>query len=374
MDRVEKQKIGKTEVTLRSKFFLKKAFALLLFCSSALLFSCGPAKEKLYKETRTSMYTIVSITVSSDSEEKAKTAIDKAFNELDRLAGLLNFYSEDSEVSMINKNAGDKPVKVSPETLEIIEKALYVADNTEGAFDITVGPLVRLWDFQNKILPDEKIIKEGLKLVGYKNVIVDKEKSTVFLKTKGVQIDLGGIIKGYAADKAVDVLKKNGIKSGIVAIAGDIKTFGKRPDGKLWKVGIQNPRFNPPTTPLEKGGFSDEILATVELSDMAISTSGDYERFFIKDGKRYHHLLNPKTGYPVYGYQSVTVITKDAAFADAFATGIFILGNQKGMDALKKLGFDGVIVDKDGKILVTEGIKDRIEFIGTTKQLSRVAD
>ncbi len=304
------------------------------------------------------MYTIVSITVSSDSEKIAKKAIDSAFKELDRLAGLLNFYSEDSEVTMINRSAGDMPAKVSPETLEIIEKALHVSENTEGAFDITVGPVVRLWNFRNKVLPDKKTITERLKLVGYKNIIVDKEKSTVFLKKKGIQIDLGGIIKGYAADRAAEVLKKNGIKSGIVAVAGDIKVFGKRPDGNLWNVGIQNPGPNPP---IHNGGV-DEIIAVVSLSDMAVSTSGDYQKFFIKNGKMYHHLLNPKTGYPVYKCRSVTVITRDAVFTDAFATGIFILGPQKGMNVLKRLGFDGVIVDKDGKILVTEGIRDNIKW------------
>lgn len=338
----------------KHKFFMS-VFCIL--CSVVLLSSCSPATEKLYKETRTSMHTIVSVTVSSNSEKKAKTAIDRAFNELDRLAKLLNFYSEDSEVSIINKNAGKKPIKVSPETLEIIAKALYVSENTEGAFDITVGPVVRLWDFQNKALPDEKMIKEKLKLVGYKNVIVDKEKSTVFLKTKGVQIDLGGIIKGYAADKAVEALRKNGIKSGIVAIAGDIKIFGKRPltesDKGLWNVGIQNPR---------QKSDKDEIIAVIGLSDAGISTAGDYQRFFIKDGKRYHHLLNPRTGYPAYGCQSATIITRDAALADAFATGMCILGHQKGMDILRRLGFDGVIVDKDGKIHVTEGIKDKISM------------
>ncbi|BCB96252.1 thiamine biosynthesis lipoprotein ApbE [Dissulfurispira thermophila] len=299
------------------------------------------------------MYTIVSITVSSNSEEKAKEAINKAFNEMDRLARLLNFYSEDSEISMINRNAGNKPVKVSPETLEIIDKAIYTSQNTEGAFDITVGPVVKLWDFKNKAMPDEKLIKAKLKLVGYKNIVVDKEKSMIFLKTKGSQIDLGGIIKGYAADKAVDVLRKNGIQSGIVAIAGDIKVFGKKPDGGFWNIGIQNPR---------QKSDRDEIIATIGLSDTGISTSGDYERFFIKDGKRYHHLLNPKTGYPAYGCQSATVITKEAALTDAFATGIFILGPQKGMDALKRLGFDGVIIDKDGKIYVTEGIKKNLKW------------
>ncbi|GER94682.1 FAD:protein FMN transferase [Dissulfurispira thermophila] len=328
-------------------------WALITTFCLLLSFSCSPNQERLYKETRTSMYTIVSITVSSNSEEKAKEAINKAFNEMDRLARLLNFYSEDSEISMINRNAGNKPVKVSPETLEIIDKAIYTSQNTEGAFDITVGPVVKLWDFKNKAMPDEKLIKAKLKLVGYKNIVVDKEKSMIFLKTKGSQIDLGGIIKGYAADKAVDVLRKNGIQSGIVAIAGDIKVFGKKPDGGFWNIGIQNPR---------QKSDRDEIIATIGLSDTGISTSGDYERFFIKDGKRYHHLLNPKTGYPAYGCQSATVITKEAALTDAFATGIFILGPQKGMDALKRLGFDGVIIDKDGKIYVTEGIKKNLKW------------
>jgi len=342
---------------------LASVFCLLasVFC----LLACSPSQEKLYKDTRSSMYTIVSITVSSDSEDKAKKSIDKAFNEIDKLSELLNFYSEDSEVSMINRNAGKKPVLVSPETLEIINKALYVSENTEGAFDITVGPVVRLWDFQNKILPEKKMMKEKLKFVGYKNIIVDNEKSTVFLKTKGVLIDLGGIIKGYAADKAVEILKKNGIKSGIVAIAGDIKIFGKKPDGGLWNVGIQNPRPTLPILPLEmqgKGGV-DDIIATIGFSDMAISTSGDYQKFFIKNDKRYHHLLNPKTGYPVDDYQSVTVIAKDAVFTDAFATGIFILGNRNGMNVLERLGFDGIIIDKNGKIFVTKGIKDKIKWI-----------
>jgi thiamine biosynthesis lipoprotein len=297
------------------------------------------------------MYTIVSITVSSDSEQKAKTAIDRAFKELERLERLLNYYSEDSEVSLINKNAGIKPVKVSKETIEIIDKAIYVSENTDGAFDITVGPVIALWDFQKKALPDDRIIKEKLKLVGYKNIVINKDDSTVFIKKKGAEVNLGGIIKGYAADKAVEVLKNSNIKSGIVAIAGDIKTFGTGPDGKFWKLGIQNPR---------QKGKNDEILATVELSDIAISTSGDYVRFFIKDGKRYHHLLNPKTGYPAYGCQSITIIAKDSVLADGFATGIFIVGPQKGMDIIKRSGFDGVIVDKDGKIHVTKGIKDRI--------------
>lgn len=352
--RSQKSEVRQIQNTEHRRQKSDSLFSVLCLLCLLFLSSCIPAKEGLYKETRSSMYTIVSITVSSDSKEKAKIAIERAFNELDRLAKLLNFYSQDSEVSMINRHAGSKPVKVSPETLEIIEKALYVSESTGGAFDITVGPVVRLWDFKNKILPDKRLLKEKLKYVGYKNVILDKERSTVFIKKKGAEIDLGGIIKGYAADKASEVLRKSGIKSGIVAVGGDIRTFGNRPDGKPWKVGIQNPR---------QKGKDDEIFAVVDLSDMAISTSGDYERFFVKDGKWYHHLLNPQTGYPVYESQSVTVIAKEAVFTDAFATGIFVLGPQKGMDILKRLGFDGVIIDKNSNILVTEGIKNKIKYI-----------
>ncbi len=338
----------------------KKFINLLFSCSITplllcLLVSCGPDEKKLYKETRTSMYTIVEITVSSDSQQKAKTAIDKAFGELERLAKLLNFYAEDSEISTVNRHAGNKPVRVSPETMEIIEKALYVSENTGGAFDITVGPLVRLWDFQKKIIPDRAIVKEKFKLVGYKNIVIDKGASTVFLKTKGIQIDLGGIIKGYAADKAVEILKQQGIRAGIVAIAGDIKTFGIRPDGGLWKVGIQNPR---------QQTDKDEITATIAMTDRAISTSGDYQKFFIKGGKRYHHILNPKTGYPVDECRSVSIIAKDGGLTDPFSTGIFILGAEKGIKLLEEMGIDGIIVDKNGKIYTTPNLRGKFEIIG----------
>jgi thiamine biosynthesis lipoprotein len=301
------------------------------------------------------MYTVVSITVFSDSKEKAERAIQKTFNELERIATLLNFYSKDSEISLINRKAGISPVKVSPETIEIIKKALYVSDNTEGAFDITIGPIVRLWDFQNKRLPDEKKLKEKIKVIGYKNILLDENNNTIFIKKKGVQIDLGGIIKGYAADKAVELLKSSGIEAGIVAIGGDIKTFGRRPDGIPWAIGIQNPR---------QKTKEDEIFALMRFfSEIAISTSGDYEKYFILNGVRYHHLLDPKTGYPSYESRSVTIVSNESALSDAFATGIFILGPEKGLKILERLNLEGVIISKDGKIFITEGLKEKIEFI-----------
>src|SRR5208337_5200034 len=172
--------------------------------------SCDRNKIQAFRETRVSLYTTVTITVYSESGQKAKAAIDATYTELDRLGRLLNFYSEDSEVSMINRFSGIRPVRVSTDTLDVIDRALYISRSTDGAFDITIGPIVKLWDFEKKILPDDKAIKEKLYLVNYRNVVIDKVNSTVFLRKKGMQIDLGGIEKGYAAERAAQILKKNG--------------------------------------------------------------------------------------------------------------------------------------------------------------------
>jgi len=322
---------------------------VFLFCNS-----CDRNKMQAFRETRVSLYTIVTITVYSESELKAKTAIDATYTELDRLGRILNFYSEDSEVSRINRFSGIKAVKVSRDTVDVIDKALYVSQCTDGAFDITIGPIVKMWDFEKKILPDAKAIKGKLNLVNYRNVVVDKVNSTVFLRKKGMQIDLGGIEKGYAAERAAEVLKKNGITAGIIAVGGEVKPFGTKPDGGTWRVGIKNPH---------QKNKNDEIIAIVKLDGKAISTSGGYEKFFIKDGKWYHHILDPATGYPVYECESVSIIAKNAP--DGFPTGIFVLGPQKGMKVLKKLGLDGIIIDKSGEILTTEGIKDKIEIVNS---------
>jgi thiamine biosynthesis lipoprotein len=172
-------------------------------------------------------------------------------------------------------------------------------------------------------------------------------------------IDPGGIAKGYAADRAEEVLRKSGILSGIVSVAGDIKTFGVRPDGKPWKIGIRNP---------DAGDMDDDVMATVELSNMAISTSGDYERYFMLDGVRYHHLLSPKTGLPSRECRSVTIITREVALTDAFSTAVFILGHEKGMKVLEERGFEGLIVDGQNNIHTTKGIRGKIEFKSRVSQ------
>ncbi|MFA5354675.1 MAG: FAD:protein FMN transferase, partial [Thermodesulfovibrionales bacterium] len=222
---------------------------LLLAC-----FSCSGQRERIFKETRLSPYTIVSITASSGSEEQAGKAINSAFREMERAAAILNYYAPESEISVINKNAGVGPVKVSAETFELVDKAVFMARSTDGAFDVTMGPVISLWDFQKKILPDPDKLREALRRVGYSHIIMDRDSSTVYLDRKGMEINLGGIMKGYLADKGVAALKREGIKTGIIAIGGDIKAFGRKPGGEPWRVGLQNPR---------QKGSSDEIIATV---------------------------------------------------------------------------------------------------------------
>jgi thiamine biosynthesis lipoprotein len=355
---------GITKVLLFTFYFL-----LLTF-----LCACTSHKERIYRKSRILMDTFVTITVVSNSKNSADKAIDTAFSEIERIEKLSNFFSSESEVSRINKNPGISGVRVSPDILDMLNKAIMVSEKTEGAFDVTIGPVISLYDFHKKIKPEESAVEKNLSLVNYRELIIDRNKSAAFLRKTGMLIDLGGIAKGYAADKAVEALKRSGVNSGLVSVAGDIKAFGLKPDGKPWKIGIRNPRIplNPPIPPLprggksSKGGFSDDVMATIELRDMAISTSGDYERCFILDGKRYHHLLSPKTGYPAEGCQSVSVITKECAFTDAFATGIFILGPEKGLKVLEKMGFDGIIVDSQGEVHTTPNIRGKFEFKRTS--------
>lgn len=310
----------------------------------------------MYKKSSDVMDTRVEITVVSKSETEAERAIDAAFAEIGKLEQLLSFWTEDSEIALIYENAGKSPVKVSPETFDVIKKAIHVSVKTGGAFDPTVGPVIRLWDFREKKKPEKAALKNALKLVDYNAMGLNAESSTVFLGRKGMSFDTGGIAKGYAADRAVDVLKKMGIKAGLVSVAGDIKAFGLKLDeegGRApWRVGIRDPRSN----------NRDKLIATIELRDEAISTSGDYERFFIEDGVRYHHILDPKTGYPARGCMSVTVIAKDAVMTDGFSTGIFVLGPEKGIALLEELGYEGVIISADGKRHATDGIKDRLQW------------
>ena len=329
------------------------AISLILFLSLAQFFSCSPRGKSTYQKSMALMDTFVTLTVVSDSADSANRAMESAFATIEKFGNLINFFSDTSELSAINRDAGVREVRVSSDTLGVVERAIYISEISGGAFDATIGPEVKLWDFHKKIRPSDAVIRKNIGLVNYRNIVVDHAKSTVFLREKGMLMDLGGIAKGYVADLALAVLRRSGIRAGIIAVAGDIRAFGRRPDGSLWNIGVQNPR---------QKDKSDEIMAVLKMTDKAVSTSGDYQRYFIEDGRRYHHILDPKTGYPADRCRSVTVVGGNGIYADGFSTAVFVLGPERGMELAEKYGIDAVIVDSSGEVHLTPGVRDIITF------------
>jgi len=298
------------------------------------------------------MGTVVEITLVGDDEEGAKKAALQAFQEIKRIEQLMSPWIDSSDVTRINQSAGKEWVKVSQETLRVIKKAKEISELSEGGFDITVGPLTQLWRIARErgIPPSTEELKRKLDLVNFRNLMIDQE-GKIFLRKKGMAIDLGGIAKGHAVDRAFELLRTLGYKNLIVNAGGDLRVGGSKID-QPWSIGIQDPRS------------SEKIMATVTISDSAIATSGDYEKFFFYQGKRYHHIFNPKDGLPSDGCQSVTIICKEGMVADALATAVFVLGPEKGYVLCQKLkGVDCLIVDKEGKIILSPGLKNRISFI-----------
>ncbi len=322
-----------------------KKILCLLVCLFAVC-SCSGGNG-LYTETRVIMGTYVTITLNRSgktNDELVKASAD-AFARITKVDDLMSTYKPMSNLSRINANSGIAPFPADPEVIENIQDASYVSRLTGGAFDITVGPLVKAWEIGSKgaHVPSPGTIKKALALVGWRNIVVDKKAGTVFLTKRGASIDLGAIAKGYASDRAAVALLEDGIKGGIVACAGDIKTFGVKPDGSAWTVGIQNPR-----------GPEGDVIAKLPLTDTAISTSGDYERFFIKDGKHYCHIMDPHTGYPASGLMSVTVLAKDSWLADSMGTALFVLGPKKAYAlALKHPELEVLMITDSGKVLAT---------------------
>ena len=242
------------------------------------------------------------------------------------------------------------PVPVSHETMTVAQGAIQVAELTDGGFNIAIGPAVDVWNvIEGRRVPTESELDALRHMVDLHAVHVDAQTQTIFLEKAGMRIDVGGIGKGYAADQAVAVMKKAGALAGIVALSGDIKTFGQLPGGRKFPVGIQHPR---------KEG---EVLAFIDLEDEAISTAGDYERFFERDGVRYHHILNPHTLQPARGCQSVTVIAREGIWADGLDTGIFVMGAELGMQLVEALpDVEAIIVDHEGSVHVSSGLRGRI--------------
>ncbi len=313
-------------------------FIFLVVVGLSMLF-WSKQSIKTIKKTSLILDTYVSITVEAP-EAQGNDAILAAFKKMRQIEKKLNRYDPQSEISEINKNAS-RPVKVSAETLEATKLGLKYAKLSEGRFDITVGPLVKLFDFNKRIVPRPSQVREAKKKVGYKNVVIDEKNSTVSLKKKGMTLDLGGLSKGLAADEALKVLKKHHVKAALIDTGSSTLAFdGNKKHGRVWKVGLRHPR-------------KDEIISVFKVRNYSLSTSGDYQQYFVKSGRRYHHIIDPNTGYPAKGLVSVTVISKKtAAESDILSTAIFAMGPQKGYEFAKKLkNTETVLIDTAGRVL-----------------------
>jgi thiamine biosynthesis lipoprotein len=296
------------------------------------------------------MGTLVSITAVASDREVGRKAIQAGFDEIKRLEQLLSTWIASSELSHVNAEAGRHPVRVSRETFEIVAKSIEIARLTDGGFNIAVGPAVELWSVtERQRVPTHEELAQVRELVDWTDIQLNQDEQTISLPRRGMRIDVGGIGKGYAADRAASEMKRAGAQGGVVALSGDIKTFGALPNTDGFPVGLKHPR--------EEGA----VIAVIDLKDEAISTAGDYERFFERDGIRYHHILDPKTLQPARACQSVTVIGKEGTLVDGLDTGIFVLGPERGMALVERLsGVEAVIVDDQGRVMVSSGLRGRL--------------
>ena len=303
------------------------------------------SEDGIYKQTRFVMHTYCTIQAYG-SKKEANRAISLALDRIEEIDRKFNFRNPGTPLYKLN-NTGT-PV-TDGEILDVVNEALSVSKITDGAFDITVYPLLRLWGFSgaSQSLPARSKILGALGKMGYKNLILKDNK---LRKTRDyISVDLGGIAKGYAIGEAVKVLKREGIEAALVDGGGDLYALGKL-EGRPWKVGIRNPRG--------KG-----VIGVIEISDLSVVTSGDYERFFMKDGVRYHHIIDPKTGYPAKGLASVTVFTWNPVVADAWATALFVMGEKRGFALAEKTpDIETLMITTEGKVLISSGLKENLEI------------
>lgn len=322
--------------------FGRQAVVLLLLLIAALVWWRLPAEEQKLSRTALVMGTLVEINAFGADEELLSDAIDKAFAEMNRLEALLSSQRADSEISRLSQATGE--FVASPETIALIQLGKQIAMESGGAFDMSLGTVKKLWAIESDrpTVPSQRQLDAALQGIGPDALSVNGNRVSKSLPA--LQVDLGGIAKGYAVDRALAILRSEGLSSASVNAGGDIALFGER-QGRPWRIGIQHPR--------QLG----ELLATLELNDRAVVTSGDYERFFEQEGIRYHHIFDPCSGRPARLCQSVTVVAADAASADALATAAFVLGPQAGLQLLEKLpGVEGLIVAADGSVRQTSGL------------------
>jgi thiamine biosynthesis lipoprotein len=302
----------------------------------------------VYKRALRLMGNNFELSVVGDNAAKAEDQIESGIAEIRRIEKLLTTFSDDSQTNEINRNAGVQPVKVDKQVYNLVERSLKISSLTQGAFDITYGSIDKsLWNFDvnMKLLPDAETARRSVRLINYNNVILDAANTTIFLKEKGMRIGFGGIGKGFAAERAKMIMKEHGAESGIVNASGDLTAWGLQPNGKKWTVGIVKP------------DASHEVFSYLEISGLAVATSGNYEKFAVIDGKKYSHTINPRTGLPVTGIKSVTIISTNAEVADAMATPVMIMGVRTGLDMINQIkDIEAIIIDDNNRLYTSKNI------------------
>ncbi len=335
-----------------------KAFSVLIL----IIMLVGCSNENEVNTSKTTSTTTVNDTIPASKEffamdtymevnaygDNGEKAVVKAEKEVNKLDSILSTGKSTSEISKLNKN---KKQVVSADTMSLIKESVKISKETNSAFNPTIYPLMELWGFttKNYYVPKDNEIKTLLNHMDIDNIKIDVSKNEVSFKDSNMKIDLGAIAKGYTSSKIIDIFKENNIKSGMVTLGGNVQVLGKKPDGSLWKVGIQNPIDE------------DEYLGVLQTSDKAVITSGGYERNFTKNGKTYHHILDPSNGYPANnGLTSVTIISSDGTLADALSTSLFVMGKDKAIDFYKKsnYNFDFILYTSDNKLIISDGIED----------------
>ena len=317
---------------------------LSLICISFCL--SGAISQNIYKQKTYLMGSDFEITVVAITQLEADKQIAIAIGEISRIEALISSWKPTSQTSNINKNAGVAPVQVSEELFSLIQRALQISNLTDGAFDISYASMDKLWKYDGSMtqMPSKEAIKKSVAKVGYKDIVVDPQNSTVFLKNKGMKIGFGAIGKGYAADKAKKLLISNGVSGGIINASGDINSWGSKPSGSSWQVAITNP--------LNK----NKAFAMLPIKD-AVVTSGNYEKYVIFNSRRYSHIIDPRTGYPSQGIISVTVFAPKAELADALATSVFVMGVETGIDRINQLkAVECIIITDTGNIITSNNL------------------
>jgi thiamine biosynthesis lipoprotein len=317
--------------------------------------ACAPrASARAVERVRVSMGSELRLTAWTADERGAWSAFDAVFNEFDRLESLMSTWRPGSDVERLNAAAGQQPVHVSSDVIAVLLTARQASEWTGGRFDVTFGVLSGLWKFdhdQDNTIPDMRDVRARLPLIDYRALAIDAQAGTAYLERAGMRVNLGGIGKGYAVDRGAAILRARGFHDFLIQSGGDLYAAGHR-DGEAWRLGIQDPR-----------GPGGQAFARVAVSDGTFSTSGDYERAFVRDGVRYHHIIDPTTGEPARGCRSTTVLASRAVVADALSKSVFLLGIDQGMALFERLHVEAVVVTTKNEVIVTPGLKGRLELV-----------